>query len=121
MARSLSDTIIVAMVEAATRLAGARGPIAGSRTQPGGEPVSQPAEGAAPAESAPAGDGKTGAAAAQSTVPAPAASARPLPEDHDARTAEQIGADFKAIYLSIEEVVKASAEQESKAVGFGVR
>ena len=116
MARTMSDTIIVAMIEAATRLSGARGLIAGSQP-PHGEAVSQPTGGeAAPAEG---GEGAK-AAAAKSTAPAPAPAGRPSPDDHDARTAAQIGSDFQAIYKNIEEVVRASAEQETKAVGFGV-
>jgi hypothetical protein len=39
-------------------------------------------------------------------------------DDHDSRSAEQIGTDFQAIYRHIEEVVKASAEQETKSIGF---
>ena len=34
-------------------------------------------------------------------------------------SAEQIAADFRTIYTQVEELVKGSAEQETKAVGFG--
>ncbi|MGH2350478.1 MAG: hypothetical protein ACRDI2_06745 [Chloroflexota bacterium] len=124
MARTLSDTVIIAMIESATRLASGRGPIAGSV-------LSQVTQGAAtPPAAGEGGAGGEGAAGGSgSTVPAPAASdTNPTPKpdgspaaDRDARTAEQIAADFRTIYQQIEEVVRTSAEQETKTVGFGVR
>jgi hypothetical protein len=87
MARTLSDALIVAMIEATTRLASARA--SGAKSASG--------EGAEAAK-----DGATN-------------------EPHEARSAEQIGDDFTAIYKKIEEVVRASAEQETKSVGFSVR
>lgn len=121
MARTLSDTLIIAMIEAATRLASGRGPIAGSSAAAAqGAAVSPPAgSGAAktgvevtPAAGAgQAGDANAGAAGAP---PAGAGG-------QDTRSAEEIAADFKTIYQQIEEVVRTSAEQESKTVGFGVR
>ena len=117
MARALSDTIIISMIEAATRLASGRGPAGsgaghsaatsgGTHTEAGG-PVGQ--ESGATTDSATTNETATPAPAAHGSA------------EHDTRSAEQIGADFKTIYLQIEEVVKSSAEQETKAVGFGVR
>src|SRR5581483_7944329 len=121
MARTLSDTVIVAMIEAATRLASGRAPVTGSSGPAGtaaaagaagrpGEAVSEPAE-------------ARGAVGAESTVSAAAEEARstaiePPASRHDTRSAEQIGADFKTIYRHIEEVVRESAEQETRAIGF---
>ena len=116
MARTLSDTLIIAMIEAATRLAGGRGPITGSAAAQAAQP------GAAPA----AGQGSTGESTGAMAVPNPPA-ATSLGQDgtpageRDLRTAEQIGADFKTIYTHIEGVVRASAEQETRSVGFGPR
>jgi hypothetical protein len=116
MARTLSDTLIIAVVEAATRLTGARGPIAGS--------AAANAQNAAVA-TPPAGEaGATGATAAVAT-PAPSGPREggtgAVGGEHDTRTADQIAADFKTIYTQIEEMVRASAEQETKAVGFSPR
>ena len=123
MARTLSDTLIVAVLEAATRLTGARGPIAGSAAAKAG------ADGAAAATppAGAAGEGPTaGSTGAVSTdAPASASSggqgggAASGAGESDSRTAEQIAADFKVIYGQIEELVRGSAEQETKSVGFG--
>lgn len=87
MARTLSDALIIAMIEATTRLASARAS--------GAKP--SPAEGAdAPKDGA----------------------SKEAPES---RTAEQLGDDFATIYKKIEDVVRVSAEQETKTVGFSVR
>ncbi|HXI17682.1 MAG TPA: hypothetical protein VNM48_15080 [Chloroflexota bacterium] len=122
MARTLSDTLIIAVIEAATRLTGARGPIAGAA--PGGGQSG----GAAATPAAGEGGGSTGAT---STENAPAArgdganggsggsSGGSSGGEHDSRSAEQIAADFRTIYTQVEELVKGSAEQETKAVGFG--
>ena len=116
MARTLSDTIIISMIEAATRLAGGRGPIAGSAVAQALQPGATPA----------AGQGSTGESAGATAVTNPPTGAgagqdgAPAAE-RDARTAEQIGADFRTIYTHIENVVRASTEQESKSVGFGLR
>ena|SRR6266540_659325 len=117
MARTLSDTIIISMIEAATRLSGARGPITGSAA----------AQTAAHSEAGgPVGEatGATTDSAEKTDKSAPAAASRAPAahsDEHDTRSADQIGHDFQTIYKSIEEVVKASAEQETKAVGFGAR
>ena len=115
MARTLSDTIIVSMIEAATRLSGARGPITGSaaahsgtHTEAGG-PVGQ--------ETGATTDSTDKTERSTSTRRAPSAPS----DEHDTRSASQMGSDFQTIYKSIEEVVKASAEQETKAVGFAAR
>ena len=114
MARTLSDTLIIAVVEAATRLTGARGPIAGS--------AAANAQNAAVA-TPPAGEGAaTGATAAAAAPPTSrGGDGGPSGGEHDTRTADQIASDFKTIYAQIEEVVRASAEQETKAVGFSPR
>jgi hypothetical protein len=115
MARTLSDALIIAMIESATRLAGGRGPISGisptTLAQSGGTAVEARAEASTPpvpapevAESAPARPDGAGAGA-----------------DRDGRSAEQIAADFKTIYTQIEGLVRESAEQETARVGFGVR
>lgn len=137
MARTLSDTIIIAMIEAATRLSSGRGPIAGSasgsssgssvlgtgtQTVTAGQGQAGPAGATAETTS---GDG-TGVSTS-STPPSGAAPAggNEAPAgargEHDTRSAEQIGSDFKTIYGAIEAVVKSSAEQETKSVGFSVR
>jgi hypothetical protein len=113
MARTLSDTLIIAVIEAATRLTGARGPIAGSSAA-----NAQNAAVAAP----PAGEGAaTGATATSAPAPTRGEGGGGQGGEHDSRTADQIAADFKTIYAQIEEVVRASAEQETKAVGFSPR
>jgi hypothetical protein len=119
MARTLSDALIIAAIEAATRLTGARGPIAGSaaaNAQTSGAVATPPAgEGAATGatatpEAAPSaksgGDGGSGGAGG------------PGGGEHDTRTATEIATDFKTIYTEIETLVRGSAEQETKAVGF---
>ena len=111
MARTLSDTLIIAVIEAATRLTGARGPIAGSSAA-----NAQNAAVAAP----PAGEGAATGATATS-APTRGEGGGGQGGEHDSRTADQIAADFKTIYAQIEEVVRASAEQETKAVGFSPR
>jgi hypothetical protein len=119
MARTLSDTLIIAVIEAATRLTGARGPIGGS--------AAAAAQGGA-AATPPAGEaGSGGATGATSTAAAPTSGGSGAGEggapvggaEHDPRSADQIAADFRTIYTQIEELVKSSAEQETKAVGFG--
>ena len=117
MARTLSDTLIVAVLEAATRLTGARGPIAGSAaaSAQGGAAATPPAGATGDAPT-------TGAAASTSETPASSSGkgeAPPAGGEHDARSADQIAADFKKIYVQIEELVRGSAEQETKSVGFG--
>ena len=119
MARTLSDTLIVAVLEAATRLTGARGPIAGSAAAnaaaQGGAAATPPvgSAGAAPT---------TGAVTTDAPAPAAASgggSGSGGGGESDSRTADQIAADFKTIYVQIEELVRSSAEQETKSVGFG--
>src|SRR6266545_198894 len=126
MARTLSDTLIVAVLEAATRLTGARGPIAGSAAAHAQLSAAQQGAVATP----PAGEG-TGAATA--TPPATASASESgsgsgsggdgasSAGEHDTRTAQEIAADFKTIYAQIEGLVRASAEQEAKTIGFGPR
>ena len=123
MARTLSDTLIVAVLEAATRLTGARGPIAGSAAAnaQGGAAATPPAGSAGD----PPSSGATGAASVSDASLAIAskgdspASGGPGAGEHDSRSADQIAADFKTIYAQIEQLVKGSAEQETKSVGFG--
>jgi len=122
MARTLSDTIIISMIEAATRLAGARGPISGSVS--GGQGAHAPAAGHAEA-GGPVGQ-ESGAttdstATTTSAPPTGGGGGAGAASEHDSRSADQIGSDFQTIYRHIEEVVKASAEQETKAVGFAPR
>lgn len=127
MARILSDTIIVAMIEAATRLASGRGPITGSSGQPAGSPA-EAAAGAAGADekgaavqTTQAGDpGGTGATTS-TTAHSPDALSQSGGSEHDTRTAAQIAADFKTIYTQLEDLVRSSAEQETRSVGFGIR
>ena len=123
MARTLSDSIIISMIEAATRLAGGRGPLTGgsgsggaggTQSTAGGPTGQEP--GATTASAAPA-EGSASSAGGG----AGAASSGGAGGEHDSRSAEQIAHDFRTIYLSIEEVVKVSAEQETKAVGFAPR
>ncbi|MGI8424515.1 MAG: hypothetical protein ACR2NO_10485 [Chloroflexota bacterium] len=120
MARTLSDTLIVAVLEAATRLTGARGAIAGSAAANAaqtasapstGDPVDAPTAGAAPAGTNPSDAALANASKGDSPPNAGA--------EHDSRSAEQIAADFRKIYAQIEELVRGSAEQETKSVGFG--
>ena|SRR5437867_2292041 len=121
MARTLSDPIIISMIEAATRLAGGRGPISGSATSGQGPHA---AAGAATHTEAGGPVGQESGATTDSTTretSAPPAAARGGAAEHDTRSADQIGSDFITIYRHIEEVVKASAEQETKAVGFAAR
>jgi len=117
MARTLSDTLIIAVIEAATRLTGARGPIAGAA--PGGGQ----AGGAAATPAAGEGGGSTGATSTESAPAArgdgPMGGSGSSGGEQDSRSAEQIAADFRTIYTQVEELVKGSAEQETKAVGFG--
>ena len=115
MARTLSDTLIIAVVEAATRLTGARGPIAGS--------AAATAQQNAAVATPPATEGAatTGATATAAPSDKPKSDGSASGAEHDTRTADQIAADFKTIYAQIEEVVRTSAEQETKVVGFGPR
>jgi hypothetical protein len=125
MARTLSDTLIVAVLEAATRLTGARGPIAGSAaanaagggggaaaTPPAGTTGDAPSGGATSTDAPAAPAGRNGAAGGAGGGAAGGG-------ETDSRTAEQIAADFRTIYGQIEELVRGSAEQETKTVGFG--
>lgn len=122
MARTLSDTVVIAMIEAATRLAGGRGPIGGSTQMvPGGtapgEPTGQLKQAGNPGQDAGATAASgTGFGRGQNDGATQATSG-----EQDRRTADEIASDFKTIYTQIEEVVRISAEQETKAVGFGVR
>jgi hypothetical protein len=93
MARTLSDALIIAMIEATTRLASARVSGAKASTGDGADGASKD------------GTSKDGADK----------------EAHETHTAEQLGDDFATIYRQIENVVKVSAEQETKTVGFSVR
>ncbi len=113
MARTLSDTLIIAVIEAATRLTGARGPIAGAA--PGGGQ----AGGAAATPAAGEGGGSTGATSTESAPATRGDGPMGGSGEQDSRSAEQIAADFRTIYTQVEELVKGSAEQETKAVGFG--
>ena len=115
MARTLNDAVIVAMIEAATRLAAGRGPVSGSAPSHGLP--------AALSQGGPSGEG-TGAQVVtdQPKHEAPSQGAGTSSDrEHDTRSADQIGHDFQAIYRSIDDVVRSSAEQETKAVGFGMR
>ena len=123
MARILSDTIIVAMIEAATRLASGRGPITGSNQPAGG--TAETAAGATStdekgatvqAAGEPGGTGVT----TSTTTHSPDAMGQGGSE-HDTRSAAQIAADFKTIYTQLEDLVRTSAEQETRSVGFGIR
>ncbi len=116
MARTLSDAVIIAMIESATRLAGGRGPIAGSTAA-----AALAHAGEKPAVETTAADAAGGAAIAP-TPPGPATgpSGEAAP-DGDARTADQIAGDFKTIYTQVEALVRVSAEQETPRVGFGAR
>lgn len=87
MARTLSDALIIAMIEATTRLASAR---SSGAKPPSAEGTDAPKDGASN-------------------------------EAPESRTAEQLGDDFATIYKKIEDVVRVSAEQETKTVGFSVR
>jgi hypothetical protein len=87
MARTLSDALIISMIEATTRLASSR--------------VSD--------------------AKASSKKDADASEDGTKTETHEPPTAEQLGDDFATIYKKIEDVVRVSAEQETKTVGFSVR
>ena len=128
MARTLSDTVIVAMIEAATRLAGGRGPIAGSSAAaaaPMGSATPLPGSQADSASAAPTPTAAAlagGVGAPTATMSSGAAGLPPAaPADRDLRTAEQIAADFRTIFAQIDEVVRAAAEQETKSVGFTLR
>ena len=119
MARTLSDTLIVAVLEAATRLTGARGPIAGSaaaNAAAAGSAAATPPAGAAGEAS---GTGATSIDAPPVPTPAGGSQGGGHGGEHDTRTADEIAADFKTIYAQIEELVRSSAEQETKTVGFG--
>ena len=87
MARTLSDALIIAMIEATTRLASAR---SSGAKPPSAEGTDAPKDGASK-------------------------------EAPESRTAEQLGDDFATIYKKIEDVVRVSAEQVTKTVGFSVR
>ncbi|CAA9209342.1 MAG: hypothetical protein AVDCRST_MAG77-1940 [uncultured Chloroflexi bacterium] len=122
MARTLSDTLIIAMIEAATRLTAGRGPIgpgsAGAAAAAAGGAVAAPATGetGATANTIPpaTGTGSGGSGGAGGAAGAPGG-------EQDPRTAEQVAADFRTIYAQIEDVVRVSAEQETKSVGFAPR
>ena len=117
MARTLSDTLIVAVLEAATRLTGARGPIAGSAAANAqSATATPPAVTVADAPTVGATTSGDAAPAAKSEAPSGGGSGG---GEHDTRTADEIATDFKTIYAQIEELVRGSAEQETKSVGFG--
>ena len=115
MARTLSDALIIAMIESATRLAGGRGPISGITPAALAESGGTAVEARAATDAAP-----TPAPAAEAAAPAAPADAAPA-GDQDSRDAGQIAADFKTIYTQIEGLVRVSAEQETPRVGFGAR
>ncbi|MBI3973918.1 MAG: hypothetical protein HY332_21785 [Chloroflexi bacterium] len=119
MARTLNDSVIIAMIEAATRLSGARGPIAGAAHTIAGA-TAEGTQTRLPGQDGGAAATETGASTVAGEQPHLTAEIPPA-NQHDTRTADQIAVDFKTIYQSIEEVVKASAEQETKTVGFGIR
>jgi hypothetical protein len=124
MARTLSDTIIIAMIEATTRLASGRGAIAGSAATPAAQKAQTGEAGGTGATTE--NTVATNADSAESIVAtsgdqASAQRSAPAAGERDTRSAEEIGVDFKTIYRHIEEVVKSSAEQETKSVGFSVR
>ena len=103
MARTLSDGLIIAMIEATTRLVSARG---------------GPGPKAGTAEPAPADDTARDDTARDDTAKDDTAKDEAVKE---ARTAANVSDDFATIYARIEELVRVSAEQETKAVGFTVR
>lgn len=118
MARTLSDGLIIAMIEASTRLTAARGSSSrGGSSAPAAKPEAH-AEDSAVVTPATTPE----AAPTEGTAVKPEAS-----HDHDKsgdgdhRSADEIGSDFATIYRHIEEMVRASAEQETKTVGFSVR
>jgi hypothetical protein len=111
MARTLSDALIIAVIESATRLAGGRGPISGIT------PAALAESGGTAVEARAATDAAATPPAAPAAPPADAAPSG----DHDSRDAGQIAADFKTIYTQIEGLVRVSAEQETPRVGFGAR
>jgi hypothetical protein len=116
MARTLSDALIIAMIESATRLAGGRGPISGI------SPATLAESGGTAVEARPpAGDAAAPAPAAETAAPPARAESAAGAGDHDSRDAGQIAADFKTIYTQIESLVRESAEQETPRVGFGAR
>ena len=115
MARTLSDAVIVSMIEAATRLAAGRGPISGS----GASHSTVAAE----SQGGPSGESTGARVVNEESKPETPSQSTPASaeREHDTRSAEHIGHDFRTIYQNIEEVVKTSAEQEAKSVGFGLR
>jgi hypothetical protein len=115
MARTLSDALIIAVIESATRLAGGRGPISGIAPAALAESGGTAVEARAPGDAAPT----PAAAADPAAAPPPADPAHG--GEHDSRDAAQIAADFKTIYTQIEGLVRVSAEQETPRVGFGAR
>ena len=116
MARTLSDALIIAMIESATRLAGGRGPISGT------SPAALAQSGAPRWRSRRRRRRPTPLPLkARRAVAPPRTAEGSTAGDHDTRTAEQIAADFKAIYSQIEGLVRESAEQETSRVGFGAR
>jgi hypothetical protein len=120
MARTLSDTLIIAMIEAATRLTAGRGPIgpgsAGAAAVAAGGAVAAPATGETGATT-----NTTPPEARGSVAGSGGAGAGAPGGEQDPRTAEQVAADFRTIYAQIEDVVRVSAEQETKSVGFAPR
>ena len=131
MARTLSDTLIIAMIEAASRLTAGRGPIGpigggaaqggAAATPPAGEAGSAGAMGAVSAEAPATGGGAGSSGAAGGSGAGAGAAAGGPGGERDPRTAEQIASDFRTIYSAMEEVVRTSAEQETKSGGFGIR
>lgn len=108
MARTLSDGLIIAMIEATTRLVSARG---------------GPGPKAGTAEPAPADDTARDDTARDDTAKDDTAKDGAAKDEavKEARTAANVSDDFATIYARIEELVRVSAEQETKAVGFTVR
>lgn len=120
MARTLSDALIIAMIEASTRLA---------YTRIRAELDSSPTD--ADRESKDTDQASKDSAAQAKDTAAQAKDAVPDVKDAngthadagraEAPSAEKVGDDWVTIYKRMEEVVRESAEQETKSVGFTVR
>ena len=118
MARTLSDALIIAMIEASTRLTAARGSSSrGGSSAPAAKPEAH-AEDSSVVTPATTPEG----APTEATAGKPEAyHDHDKSADGDHRSADEIGSDFATIYRHIEEMVRASAEQETKTVGFSIR
>lgn len=118
MARTLSDGLIIAMIEASTRLTVARGTSSrGGSSTPASQPEAHAEESAVVTP-----------ATTPEAIPTEAPAVKPAvshdqdeTDNREHRSADEIGSDFATIYRHIEEMVRASAEQETKTVGFTVR